>query len=55
MAGAAWAAKRYFNFSSVIPCHYKTFGLLEQSADAMVTALPGVDVRVPEVMEAMIW
>ena len=55
MAGAAWASKRYFNFSSVIPCHYKTFGLLEQSADAMVAALPGVDVRVPEVMEMMTW
>lgn len=55
MAGAAWAAKRYFNFKTVIPCHYKTFGLLEQNADRLVTDLPGVDVRVPDVMEAMVW
>ena len=55
MAGATWAAKRYFNFATVIPCHYKTFGLLEQSADTMVAGLPGVDVRVPDVMEAMVW
>jgi L-ascorbate metabolism protein UlaG (beta-lactamase superfamily) len=55
MKRAAWAAKRYFNFKSVIPCHFKTFGLLEQSADAMVAALPGVDVRVPEVLVPMAW
>jgi L-ascorbate metabolism protein UlaG (beta-lactamase superfamily) len=52
---AAWAAKRYFQFKSVIPCHYKTFGLLAQSADALVAGLPGVDVRVPGVMEPMEW
>lgn len=55
MAGATWAAKRYFNFKSVIPCHYKTFGLLEKSAGAMVAGLSGVDVRVPGVMEVMEW
>ena len=53
MEGAAYAAKRYFNFKTVIPCHYKTFPLLEQSADALVQGLPGVDVRVPEVMESV--
>ena len=26
MARAAYAAKRYFNFKTVIPCHYRTFG-----------------------------
>lgn len=55
MAGAAWAARNYFDFVTVIPCHYKTFGLLAQSADALVVALPGMDVRVPEVMEALVW
>jgi Predicted Zn-dependent hydrolases of the beta-lactamase fold len=30
---AALAVNRYFNFETVIPCHYGTFGLLEQSAD----------------------
>ena len=55
MEGAAWAAKRFFKFRTVIPCHYKTFGLLAQSADALVAKLPGVDVRVPGVMEVMEW
>ena len=55
MDGAAWAARRFFNFKSVIPCHYKTFGLLAQSADALVAGLPGIDVRVPGVMEPMVW
>ena len=50
MARAAWAAKRFFNFETVIPCHYKTFPALEQSAAAMRDALPGVDVIEAEVM-----
>ncbi|MEM7471553.1 MAG: metal-dependent hydrolase [Pseudomonadota bacterium] len=53
MARAGYAAKRYFNFKTVIPCHYKTFPLLEQSADTLVAALPGVDVLTPGVMEAI--
>jgi L-ascorbate metabolism protein UlaG (beta-lactamase superfamily) len=53
MAGAAWAAKRFFDFKTVIPCHYKTFGLLEQSADALVAGLPGVQVLLPDVMETI--
>jgi L-ascorbate metabolism protein UlaG (beta-lactamase superfamily) len=55
MEMAAWAAKRFFQFKTVIPCHYKTFGLLAQSADALVAGLPGLDVRVPAVMEPMVW
>jgi L-ascorbate metabolism protein UlaG (beta-lactamase superfamily) len=50
MERAAYAAKRYFDFKTVIPCHYKTFPILAQTADALVAALPEVDVRVPEVM-----
>ena len=50
---AAWAAKRYFDFKVVIPCHYRTFPLLAQSAEPLRAALPGVDVRTPEVMEAI--
>ncbi len=53
MARAAFAARRYFKFSTVIPCHYKTFPLLEQSADALVKGLPGVDVKTPAVMETI--
>ncbi len=51
MAAAAYAAKRYFDFTTVIPCHYKTFPLLEQSAQALIQGLPGVDVIEPEIMK----
>ncbi len=53
MDAAAWAAKKYFNFKVVIPCHYKTFPILAQSADALVAGLPGVDVKTPDVMETV--
>lgn len=53
MARAAYAARNYFNFKTVIPCHYKTFPLLEQSADALKAGLPGVDVLTPDVMEVL--
>ena len=53
MQAAAWAAKKYFDFKLVIPCHYKTFPLLAQSADEMVAALEGVDVRTPEALESV--
>ena len=32
MKAAAWAAKKYFDFKTVIPCHYRTFPLLAQDA-----------------------
>jgi L-ascorbate metabolism protein UlaG (beta-lactamase superfamily) len=50
MRRAAWAAKRYFDFRTVIPCHYRTFPILEQSAAALRDGLPGVDVIEPEVL-----
>ena len=51
MAGAAYAAKRYFNFQTVIPCHYKTFDLLAQSAQVLIDRLHGVTVIEPQVMQ----
>jgi L-ascorbate metabolism protein UlaG (beta-lactamase superfamily) len=51
MAEAAYAAKRYFNFKTVIPCHYRNFDLLEQSADVLAQGLPGVNVIEPEVLQ----
>ncbi len=51
MRRAAYAAREFFDFKVVLPCHYRTFPLLEQSADALAEALPGVDVKTPEVME----
>jgi L-ascorbate metabolism protein UlaG (beta-lactamase superfamily) len=53
MDRAAWAARRYFAFQVVIPCHYRTFPLLAQSAEPLRAGLPGVDVRTPEVMETL--
>lgn len=54
MARAAWAAKRYFDFKVVIPCHYRTFPILEQSAQVLRDGLPGVRVIEPEVMAAIV-
>ncbi|MCB4455209.1 metal-dependent hydrolase [Leisingera sp. McT4-56] len=53
MKQAAYAAKRYFNFKTVIPCHYKSFPVLEQDAKDLIEGLPGVDVIKPEVMKAI--
>ena len=53
MGRAAWAAKRFFDFKTVVPCHYGTFPILEQSAGRLAADLPGVDVRTPAVMEAI--
>lgn len=50
MKGAAFAAKKYFDFKTVIPAHYRTFPLLEQSAAVLAEGLPGVDVIEPEVL-----
>ena len=51
MARAAYAAKRYFSFKTVIPCHYRTFPLLEQSAEVLAAGLPGVNVIEPQVLQ----
>lgn len=53
MDRAAWAARKYFDFKTVIPCHYKTFPLLAQSAEPLAKALPGVTVLTPKVMETV--
>jgi L-ascorbate metabolism protein UlaG (beta-lactamase superfamily) len=38
---AALAVKRFFNFETVVPCHYGTFDLLDQDASAFVAAMGG--------------
>ena len=53
MKQTAWAARKYFNFSTVIPCHYKTFPILEQSADDLKAGLPSATVIEPEIMEVI--
>ncbi|QDY69633.1 metal-dependent hydrolase [Qingshengfaniella alkalisoli] len=51
MHRAGYAAKRFFHFDTVIPCHYKTFPLLEQSAEKLREAIPEVNVIEPEVLK----
>jgi L-ascorbate metabolism protein UlaG (beta-lactamase superfamily) len=52
MARAAFAARKYFNFRTIIPCHYRTFPALAQDADALRQGLPpGVAVIEPQVLE----
>ena len=53
MNAAAYAAKRYFNFKTVIPCHFGTFGLLAQSTQPLDDALPDINVITPKVMETI--
>ncbi|MFW8636950.1 metal-dependent hydrolase [Cribrihabitans pelagius] len=53
MKQAAYAAKRYFNFKTVIPCHYKSFPVLAQDAQDLIEGLPEVEVIEPEVMQAI--
>ncbi|MGV6805651.1 MAG: metal-dependent hydrolase [Ruegeria sp.] len=51
MKAAAYAARRYFDFKTVIPCHYRTFPVLEQSASDLAEGLPGVNVIEPQILE----
>ena len=49
---AALACTRYFAFKTVIPCHYKTFPIIDQSADGFLREMGqnSGKVRVPEPM-----
>lgn len=40
-AVAALACRRFFHFESVVPCHFGTFGMLDQSADKFVEGMKG--------------
>lgn len=55
-AVAALACRRFFKFETVIPCHYKTFGLLDQTPDKFVAGMEGsgVDVKVPQIGDSVI-
>ncbi len=56
MERAAFAARKYFNFRTVIPCHYKTFPILAQDATALRAGLPpGIELVEPQVLEAIIF
>ena len=51
---AAFACKKFFNFSTIIPCHYGTFpGMLDANADKFVAEMSGSNVVVPKVGQAL--
>jgi L-ascorbate metabolism protein UlaG (beta-lactamase superfamily) len=54
-AMAALAATRYFNFETVIPCHYGTFDVIAPDALAFTEAMKGsgARVRVPKIGETL--
>jgi len=43
---AGFAVKRFFAFETVLPAHYATFGLLDQTADKFVAAMSGSKTKV---------
>ncbi len=53
-AVAALACKRYFDFKTIVPCHYGSFPIIDQSAETFVNAMDGSDaVKVPKVGEVL--
>ncbi|RFC67262.1 MULTISPECIES: metal-dependent hydrolase [Mesorhizobium] len=53
-AVAALACRRYFQFETVIPCHYATFPMLDPTAEKFVDGMEGADTKVivPKLGEA---
>lgn len=45
-AVAALACRRYFDFQTVVPCHYGSFPVVDQTADAFIEAMEGEGSRV---------
>ena len=43
---AAMACKRFFDFQTVIPCHYGTFGLLDATPDKFIEEMKGASAKV---------
>ena len=51
---AALACQRFFDFKTVVPCHYGTFPIIDQTADAFLAAMgdDAAKVKVPAIGEA---
>jgi L-ascorbate metabolism protein UlaG (beta-lactamase superfamily) len=45
-AVAALACQRYFKFETVVPCHFGTFPIIDQTADKFSVGLEGSGVKV---------
>ncbi len=56
-ATAALAAQRYFDFRHVIPMHYGTFPIIDQTPDAFAAAMEGSRARIhtPAIGEALVF
>lgn len=48
---AALACRRYFNFETIIPCHYASFPIIDANADTFLAAMEG-DAHKVSVLEA---
>lgn len=53
-AVAAMACQRFFEFETIVPCHYGTFPIIDQNADKFVEGMKGAPgkVVVPKIGEA---
>jgi L-ascorbate metabolism protein UlaG (beta-lactamase superfamily) len=53
-AVAAMACQRFFDFETVVPCHYGTFPIIDQNADKFVEGMKGTKAKVlvPTIGEA---
>ena len=40
-AVAALACRRYFSFETILPCHFGTFPIIDQTADTFIAAMEG--------------
>jgi L-ascorbate metabolism protein UlaG (beta-lactamase superfamily) len=51
---AAFACKKFFSFSTIVPCHYGTFpGMLDPDASKFQAEMAGHNVRAPKVGETI--
>jgi L-ascorbate metabolism protein UlaG (beta-lactamase superfamily) len=48
-AVAALACRRYFRFETILPCHYGTFPIIDQTADKFIAAMEGESGKVKAV------
>lgn len=49
---AALACRTFFRFKMVIPCHYGTFPIIDQTPDLFISQMAEQKVRVPKIGEA---
>ena len=49
---AALACKKFFKFDTVVPIHYGTFPIIDQTPDKFIAAAQGQNVVVPEIGKA---